>query len=193
MISSIYVAMSGLHGFEQGLRTISNNTANLNTPGFKSSSMQFGDMFSSGGNLATGSHNGPQGFGLNALGTSLNFRQGQLQNTGNDLDLAIDGDGLFTLRTTDGGLRYTRDGQFKFDASGALVASASGDAVMGRDANGNLAQISVAALKSNAAKATANVTFSGNLSSAVTTQTVGGLTVFDAAGTSYTLSARLDV
>lgn len=192
MIDSIYVAMSGLRGYEQGLRTISNNTANLNTPGFKSSSMQFADMFSSGGGLASGTHNGQQGFGLNALGTTLNFKQGQLQNTGNDLNLAIDGDGLFTLRTTDGGLRYTRAGQFKFDASGVLVSSTSGEAVMGRDANGNLAQINITALKSSAAKATTTLSFSGNLSSAVTTQTVGGLTVYDAAGTSYTLSARLD-
>jgi flagellar hook protein FlgE len=192
MIDSIYVAMSGLHGYEQGLRTISNNTANLNTPGFKSSSMQFADMFSANNGMATGSHNGQQGFGLNALGTTLNFKQGQLQTTGNDLDLAIDGDGLFTLRTADGGLRYTRAGQFKFDANGAMVSSTSGEAVMGRDANGNLVQVTINALKSSAAKATANIAFSGNLSSAVTTQTVGGLTVIDAAGTSYTLSARLD-
>lgn len=193
MIDTIYVAMSGLHGYEQGLRTISNNTANINTPGFKSSSLQFADMFSTNNSVAGGGSNtGQLGFGLNSLGTSLNFNQGQLQNTGNDLDLAVDGQGLFSLRTADGGVRYTRDGQFKFNSDGVLVSSTSGNAVMALDGTGSLAQISIANLKGNPAKATSTVLFSGNLSSAATTYTVGGITVIDGAGTSYTLSARLD-
>lgn len=193
MIDTIYVAMSGLHGYEQGLRTISNNTANINTPGFKSSSLQFADMFSTHNGVAGGGSNtGQLGFGLNTLGTALNFNQGQLQSTGNDLDLAVDGQGLFSLRTADGGVRYTRDGQFKFNADGVLVSSTSGNAVLARDGTGSLAQISIANLKGNPAKATATVLFSGNLSSAATTHTVGGITVIDGAGTSYTLSARLD-
>lgn len=193
MIDTIYVAMSGLHGYEQGLRTISNNTANINTPGFKSSSLQFADMFSTNNSVAGGGSNtGQLGFGLNSLGTALNFNQGQLQSTGNDLDLAVDGQGLFSLRTADGGVRYTRDGQFKFNSDGVLVSSTSGNAVMARDGTGSLAQISIANLKGNPAKATGTVLFSGNLSSAATTYTVGGITVIDGAGTSYTLSARLD-
>jgi flagellar hook protein FlgE len=190
MIDSIYVAMSGLHGFEQGLRTIANDTANMNTPGFKGSTTEFADMFSADGGLATGGSQ--QGLGLNTLGTQLNFAQGQMQNTGHDLDLALDGDGLFTLRTADGELRYTRDGEFKFDANGTLVSSASGEQVMARDANGNLTSISIASLKTDAPKSTTTVMFSGNLSSATSTDTVGGITVVDASGTSHTLSARFD-
>ena len=192
MIDTIYVAVSGLHGYEQGLRTISNNTANLNTPGFKSSSLQFADMFTADSRASGGGRTAQSGFGLNTLGTTLNFNQGQLQNTGNDLDLAIDGQGLFGLRAADGGVRYTRDGQFNFNSEGVLVSSTSGEPVLARDDTGALTEISIANLKVNAAKATTTVLFSGNLSSAATTHTVGGITVIDGAGTSYTLSARLD-
>lgn len=193
MISSIYIAMSGLRGYEQGLRTISNNTANLNTPGFKGSSIEFADMFSAnGGGINSGSTNGQYGLGLNTLGTSINFSQGQLQNTGNNLDLAVDGQGLFTLRAADGSVRYTRDGHFKFNAEGTLISSTSGESVLALDSTGALSPISIANLNGNSAKATATVQFSGNISSAATTHTVGGVVVIDAAGTSYTLSARLD-
>jgi flagellar hook protein FlgE len=192
MIDTIYVAVSGLHGYEQGLRTISNNTANLNTPGFKSSSLQFADMFTADSRASGGGQTAQSGFGLNTLGTTLNFNQGQLQNTGNDLDLAIDGQGLFGLRAADGGVRYTRDGQFKFDSEGVLVSSTSGEPVLARDASGSLTEINVTSLKDSAAKATTTVLFSGNLSSAATTHTVGGITVIDGAGTSHTLSARFD-
>jgi flagellar hook protein FlgE len=193
MIDTIHVAVSGLHGFEKGLRTISNNTANLNTPGFKSSSTQFADMFAADNGAPNGgSTSARSGSGLNSLGTSLNFAQGQLQSTGKDLDLAIDGQGLFSLRGPAGDVRYTRDGQFKFNSEGVLVSSTSGDSVLGRTATGSLGEISLTNLSSNAAKASTNVLFSGNLSTAATTYTIGGITVMDGAGTSYTLSATLD-
>lgn len=192
MIDTIYVAMSGLRGYEQGLRTISNNTANINTPGFKSANQQFADMFSSQQGVTGGGGLHQQGYGLNALGTSTNFKQGQLQNTGGDLDVALDGEGMFTLRTADGQLRYTRDGQFKFNAEGVLVSESSGDKVLALDATGALTEINITNLRSNAARATTTVTFSGNLSAGATTHTIGGITVVDAAGTAHTLTARLD-
>lgn len=194
MLDSIYIAMTGLHGYEEGLRVISNDTTNMNTPGFKGSSLQFSDLFYSTGGLAgqDGGHSSSQfGFGLNTLGTILNFQQGQLQTTGNDLDLAVDGQGLFVLKAADGSIHYTRDGQFKFDASGNLVSSATGEQVMGLDSTGSLTAISIATLKTNAAKATSSVTFSGNLSSTSTGQTVGSISVLDASGSAHTLSAKL--
>ncbi|KHK58661.1 flagellar basal-body rod protein FlgF [Ralstonia sp. A12] len=194
MLDSIYIAMTGLHGFEEGLRVISNDTTNMNTPGFKGSGLQFSDLFYSTGGLGgqAGGHASSQfGFGLNTVGTVLNFQQGQLQNTGNDLDLAVDGQGLFVLKAADGTIHYTRDGQFKFDTNGNLISSATGEQVMGMDATGSLTAISIASLKTNAAKATSTVTFSGNLSSTSTGQTVGSVTVNDAAGSAHTLSAKL--
>lgn len=187
MINSIYVAMSGLQGYKEGLDTIAGNTTNINTPGFKSSNQQFADLVA-----GNGSGTGQQGAGLRSVGATLNFQQGELQSTGNDLDLAIDGQGLFSLRGPDGTITYTRAGTFKFNIDGVLVSSGAGKEVLGLDGNGALTNISIADLKVNAAQATTSVMFSGNLSSAVTTFTAGGITVFDAAGTSHTLSARFD-
>lgn len=194
MIDAIYVAMTGLNGYEKGLRVISNDTANLNTPGFKGSTLQFADMFYSNGNLNGGNAQtfGQYGAGLTTLGSVLNFQQGQLQNTGNDLDLAIDGLGLFTLKGSDNVLRYTRDGQFKFNSDGVLVSATTGEEVMARDSNGAVGPISVANLGTNPAKSTATVTFSGNLSSTATTDTIENVKVIDKAGTSHALSVKLD-
>ncbi|MCF1441343.1 flagellar hook protein FlgE [Ralstonia nicotianae] len=194
MLDSIYIAMTGLHGYEEGLRVISNNTTNMNTPGFKGATLQFSDLFYSNGGLGgrSGGHASSQlGFGLNTVGTVLNFQQGQFQNTGNDLDVAVNGQGLFVLKAADGKIHYTRDGQFKFDTSGNLISSATGEQVMGLDATGSLTAISIADLRTSAAKATGTVTFSGNLSSTSTGQTVSSITITDAAGSNHTLSAKL--
>src|SRR5690349_4529516 len=106
MLESIFIGMTGLSGYSQGLRVIANNTANLNTPGFKSSSLQFSDLFySNDGN--TDSHSAQVGHGLGTGGTVLNFKQGELRQTGNDLDLAIDGEGMFALKDEGGNIHYT--------------------------------------------------------------------------------------
>jgi len=190
MIDSILIAESGLSGFEQGLRTISDNTANLNTPGFKGAVEQFSDM-ADGNATSNGSSFGQPGRGLDTLGTTLNFSAGTLQSTNNPLDLAINGDGFFTLRDAQGNLHYTQDGQFKFNDAGKLVSSVTGEDVMGMDAGHALAPISIAGLDTFAAQATSKVTFVGNLSSGATTDTVGSITVIDNAGTSHALSLTL--
>jgi flagellar hook protein FlgE len=189
MIDSVYIALTGLKGFQNGLRLISNNSANLNTPGFKSSYLQFAGMYQAPGGLSGGSY-GQYGYGLATLGTIMNFQQGQFQNTGNSLDLAVDGQGMFVLRGKDGQTRFTRDGQFMFNADGVLVTTSNGSEVMGYDTNGNLTRITIGS-RVNPAKATANVTFSGNLSSTTTAFTIGNVTVIDAAGSSHKLTAQL--
>jgi flagellar hook protein FlgE len=189
-IDSIYVAMTGLNGFSQGLRVIANNTANINTPGFKGSTLQFADLFYSNG----GSQGGTMqvGYGLNTAGTVLNFKQGELSQTGNSLDLAVDGQGLFTLQDANGNIHYTRAGQFTFDAAGVLVSRIDGSKVMGFDSNGNLAPITLTNLSTAGGKATTTVNFAGNLSSAATTpQIVNGVTVYDGLGGQHTLSLKL--
>jgi flagellar hook protein FlgE len=105
MLDSIYVGITGLRGYSDGLRAIANNTTNINTPGFKSSSLQFSDLFYASGNGGSG---GQLGYGLNVGATTLNFKQGELRQTGNDLDLAVDGEGMFTLRDAGGKLHHAR-------------------------------------------------------------------------------------
>jgi flagellar hook protein FlgE len=193
MLDSIYVGMTGLLGYSKGLRVIANNTANLNTPGFKGSSLQFSDLFYSGSNLASDSgagNYGGLGYGLNAGSTVLSFKQGEIRQTDNPLDMAIDGQGLFILRDQEGKITYTRAGQFKFNGEGVLVNQADNAKVMGRAADGGLTEISLAGLGTNAGKATANVKFNGNISSTLTEQTVGGVRVIDALGGAHTLGVK---
>ncbi|CAN7566528.1 flagellar hook-basal body complex protein [Acidovorax sp. LjRoot129] len=189
MIDSIYVGMTGLSSFSRGLRVIANNTANMNTPGFKSSSLQFSDAFYSSGGYS-GRQFGQMGYGVSTAGTTMSFKAGELRQTGKGLDLAIDGQGLFTLKGEDGKITYTRAGQFQFNSDGVLVDQATGAKVMGVGADGGQTEIVVANSKTNAGKPTTTVKFTGNLSSAGTDQTINGVRVIDAAGGEHLLTAK---
>mgnify|MGYP002780252495 CR=1 FL=1 len=103
VLESIFIGMSGLLGYSKGLKVIANNTANLNTPGFKGSALQFADLYQGSGASPGGVGNGAgsiTGRGLATTRTTLDFRPGELRQTGNDLDLAVDGQGLFATRAT---------------------------------------------------------------------------------------------
>ncbi|MFT4171330.1 MAG: flagellar basal-body rod protein FlgF [Rhodocyclaceae bacterium] len=193
MLDSIYVGMTGLVGFSKGLKVIANDTANMNTPGFKSSQLQFGDLFFGGSGqngLAQDSSNNI-GYGLNTYSTTLNFSQGELRQTGNDLDLAIDGTGMFIVKTEDGRQLYSRAGQFKLNDDGVLVDKTDGSKVMGIDANGAMGEISIAGMRSSPGHASETVKFIGNLSSTVTDTTISNIIVYDNVGAQHTLSLVL--
>jgi flagellar hook protein FlgE len=185
MIDSIFIGMSGLTGFSNGLRVIANNTTNLNTPGFKGSSLQFSDLFTASGGFAGDS---PVGHGVGTSGTMLDFSQGTTRQTGGDLDLALNGDGLFTIKDSLGKIHYTRDGRFKFDDSGTLVTATDGSKVMGLAADGTLEEISIAGLRTKLGQATGTVKLNGNLPSDSTTSQTIPVTVFDSLGGSHALS-----
>lgn len=189
MLDSIHVGVTGLLGYQRGLRVIANNTANLNTPGYKASSMQFADLFYAN-TPGTAGQDMQLGHGLDATGTRLDFRQGDLRQTGNAFDLALEGEGLFMLRDAQGAVRYARAGQFEFDASGTFVNRSDGSQVLAARADGTLEAISARGLQSTAGKATSEVRLAGNLSSTVPEQTVGAIKVFDARGAEHTLSLR---
>lgn len=189
MLDSIYIGMTGLQGYSQGLRVIANNTANMNTPGFKSSSLQFADMFYS--NNSAGSGTMQVGYGLNTAGTVLNFGQGELRQTGNTLDLAIDGQGLFTVQDSSGNYHYTRAGQFTFNADGVLVSRIDGSKVMGVDETGALHEITTRGLAAAQGQATTTVKFGGNISSTAPNATVGSVKVIDSVGGEHLLTVKL--
>ncbi len=126
---SLYSAATGMEAQQLNLNTIANNLANVNTPGFKRSKIEFQDLLyqkprasgadSGGGNLVpTGVE---VGNGSRVAATSKVFTQGQLTNTGEKLDLAIQGDGFFEVQRPDGTHGYTRDGSFKMNAQGQVV------------------------------------------------------------------------
>jgi flagellar hook protein FlgE len=113
------VALSGLNAASSELNIIANNIANANTVGFKNSRAEFADVFASGaagaGSLAIGS-------GVRLAAVTQQFTQGNIEFTESGLDLAVNGQGFFTLR--DGsGLVYTRAGGFGIDRDGFVVNS----------------------------------------------------------------------
>lgn len=133
MIRALYTARTGMNGQQTQLDVISNNLANVNTGGFKKSRTQFEDlMYQSmrsvgaetvgGGMVPTGVQ---VGLGTRVTATQKIFTQGDFTETGNDLDMAIEGDGFFQI-IRDGQTYYTRDGSFKRDAEGYIV-TANGD------------------------------------------------------------------
>lgn len=194
MIDLINLGMTGMQGYSKGLKVIGNNTSNLNTPGFKSSSLQFADLLYSSGDQRWGmghSREGQVGRGLNTLGTNLNFKQGDLRETGNSLDMAVQGEGMFTLQDADGRLHYTRAGQFSLNGDGVLVNRTDGSKVLGKDASGSSGDISVAGKRTNAGSPTSTVKFRGNLTPVDSTATVGSITVIDQQGIQHSLTLEL--
>jgi len=193
MFDTIFIGTSGLLNHAKGLRVVGNNLANVNTPGFKSSKLQFSSLFEQSGGRPSqleGAGNLVRtGSGLGSFGTQINFRAGLEQGTGNPLDLAIDGNGFYVVKRGDN-LLYTRAGDFNFNAQGILVNSA-GDHVQGLE-NGRLTDISLDKLERSAPKATATVTFRGELALTAATppidKTLAGVTVLDANGVDHPLS-----
>jgi flagellar basal-body rod protein FlgG len=113
------------------LNTIANNLANVNTAGFKRSKIEFQDLLyqkprtagaeTAGGNIVpTGIE---VGNGARVAATAKVFTQGQVTQTDQDWDLAIQGDGFFEVQRPDGTTAYTRDGSFKLNASGQVVTA----------------------------------------------------------------------
>jgi flagellar hook protein FlgE len=167
--SSLFTGVSGLNSNGQWLSTIGDNIANVNTIGFKGSTMSFGDILSQ---TLTGLSGTSQiGRGVSVLATKVDFSQGSFQNTSSGLDLAIDGDGFFVVNNG-GATEYTRAGGFHLDNNGNIV-TASGAILQGYLANatgtitgaiGNLSLLS----PSSAARATTTGTLVTNLAASAT-------------------------
>lgn len=192
MLDSIYVGMSGLISFSKGLSNISNNVANLNTPGYKRTQLEFLDLYyryTYSGSPDQQSSPYSQGGGVQAGASLMNFSDGEFRQTGNDLDLAVTGNGFFILRK-DGQTLYTRAGQFEINDAGYLVSKDDGARVAGYS-NGGLADISVAGKRSNAAKPTQNVSFTNALSTSSSTFSVSNISVFDSLGVEHKLTLNL--
>lgn len=192
MLDSIWLSLAGMSGFSKGLRTISNNVANMNTPGFKKSQVLFEEQFNTNVPFRRdrqGPGNNGEGAGVNAYATRIDFSPGEARQTGGGLDMALDGAGYFMLRAADDGLRYTRAGQFDFDADGILRNKSDGALVLGtgRDGKGALGEISLAGLTTSAAKPTKSIQFSGYLSSTGTDHELTAVKVYDRTGTEHLL------
>ena len=131
MMNSLWIAKTGMTAQQTQLDVISHNLANVSTTGFKRNRAEFQDLIyqnlrqvgaqtTEENQLPTGLH---LGLGVNVVATSRNFTQGGLQQSGNNLDVAINGDGFFEITLPDGTTGYTRDGSFQLDAQGRIVTS----------------------------------------------------------------------
>jgi flagellar basal-body rod protein FlgG len=123
MIDALYISASGLRSEQKQIDVISNNVANMQTPGFKRSRVNFVEV-AGGATPATESQPAweAHGNGTRIASTSMSFAPGEIRMTSNPLDLAIDGDGFFELAGADGNMVYTRAGQFHVDTEGNLVS-----------------------------------------------------------------------
>jgi flagellar basal-body rod protein FlgG len=128
---SLWIAKSGMDAQQTQLDVISNNLANVSTNGFKGSRAVFEDLLYQ--NLRQSGAQSSQtttvptglqvGTGVRPVATSRIFTQGSLQQTGNNLDVAINGQGFLQVQMPDGTVGYTRDGSLQRDANGVVVTS----------------------------------------------------------------------
>jgi flagellar basal-body rod protein FlgG len=132
--TALNAAASGLYAQQVNIKTIANNIANINTTSFKKNRAEFKDLMYQ--DISTNPQNSDipgfvedsdatiqVGTGVKPTSTQKIFTQGNLQQTGQKLDMAIHGDGFFQLRNADGNFVYSRDGSFKLSADGSVVSS----------------------------------------------------------------------
>jgi len=131
MIKSMRTAATGMASQQMNVDNIANNLANVNTTGFKKSKIEFQDvLYQNFRRAGSASAIGVQvpvelaiGYGARPAATVRNFGTGDLQQSGNPFDMAIEGDGFFQVQRPDGSTAYTRDGTFKLSADGSIVTS----------------------------------------------------------------------
>ena len=131
MIRALWTAASGMQGQQKSIDVVANNLANVNTTGFKRSRADFQDLIyqnlKSTGSPATNTTQVPTGIQI-GLGSRLAavtkiFTAGDMTQTGNELDIAIEGNGFFPITLPDGTVGYSRAGAFKRDSTGQVVTS----------------------------------------------------------------------
>ncbi|HTY54023.1 MAG TPA: flagellar basal-body rod protein FlgG, partial [Candidatus Binataceae bacterium] len=129
MLQAMSIAATGMEAQETQIQVISNNLANASTPGFKVSRARFQDLlYVNERQAGTQSSQVSQvptgesiGLGTHTAAVDKLFTEGELDQTGNPLDMAIQGDGFFQVTMPDGSIAYTRDGSFRLDQNGRLV------------------------------------------------------------------------
>jgi len=217
MLRSLSSGVTGLQSHQIAMDVESDNIANVNTTGFKYSRANFSNLLAQTSSIATapqgalGGKNPVQvGLGTTANSTTRIFSQGSLQNTDKNTDMAIQGDGFFIV-SPDGGKtnKYSRDGDFKFDASGNFVNN-SGFIAQGWninpktnkvDSTGPIENINIAPGLTTPANATSKVVLKANLNSGATVQSDapaysisdGGVVADDGNGNSTEVSGDVGV
>jgi flagellar hook protein FlgE len=177
MMRSLFSGVSGLRNHQVRMDVIGNNISNVNTVAFKAGRVTFKEGFAQllqGASRPPGDHGGINpiqvGLGMQVGSIDMMFNQGNLETTGLNTDLAIQGDSFFVVAK---GTQhyYTRSGNFQLDAEGKLVSPTNGFVVQGRMADNGafldgIRDIALPVGQKTAAKATDSVALAGNLNSA---------------------------
>ena len=202
ILTSLFTAVSGLNTYGNAMSVIGNNIANVGTAGFKSSRASFADLVSA--SIGGGGTTGQVGLGVFLNNVQTSFTQGSLSNTGNTLDLAIDGNGFFNLRDAAGTSSYSRAGQFQVNNLGEIVdpsgrflqgyqASATG-VILGTVGNITLSTGTIAPQATSTAAVEANLNAAStvpatafNAADATTYNFSNGMTIYDSLGAQHQL------
>ncbi len=131
MLRALYTSATGMKAQELLIDNTANNLANVNTTGFRRSHMDFADLvyntIRQPGNEVSQGQVSPTGLqignGVRVVSTTKHFTQGNLEQTGNPLDVGIEGNGFFQVQLPSGDFGYTRAGAFRIDQNGQLVNS----------------------------------------------------------------------
>ncbi len=192
MFGAIYIGLSGMQAYSKGLQTISNNVANLNSPGFKASTATFSDAFNYGGSgmtLSSGTNSEQAGAGVRFSSPQTDFRQGDLRQSNGDLDLAIQGAGFLVLLDGDK-TAYARTGQFSVNDKGYIVLQGTDSRLATLDESGKAVALTIDGERTQKPVATTRITFSDNLSSGSFSATVSDIAVYDSLGGKHTWQVR---
>ena len=186
MLGAIYIGLSGLQAYSQGLQKVSNNVSNLNSTGFKTSSVTFSNLQSTRdtGGISMQGGAGQSGGGVGLAESVLDFRPGELRQTERDLDLAVDGTGFLVLMKG-ADLRYTRTGSFEVDKDGFIVLGGTEWRLATLDGSGRAVALSVDGSRTNAPVQTTKVKLADNLSSTATSYGISDISVYDASGVKH--------
>ncbi len=197
MFTSFSAALTGLDAAQVGVDTVGTNLANLDTTGYKASTVSFYDLVAQNLGLGNGSS---VGLGTGQPQVTPNFSQGAIQTTNGALDGAIQGDGFFIVQDpSSGAIQYTRAGNFEVDAAGNLVTS-TGQFVQGwtesggvLNTNGPITGITIPSGALQPPQATQNMTVDMNLNAGATVGAPSGtfstpVTIYDSLGDSHVLT-----
>jgi flagellar hook protein FlgE len=184
MFESINAGATAMYAFARALNNISSNVANLNTSGYKRSSMGFQDLLVNQDALL-----GYQGNGVGTGKSTTVFTQGELRSSGNPLDAGVEGAGYFVVQGREGKL-YTRDGGFDFNGAGTLVSRQSNLPVLAYTGGGSPTTLSIANARSIAGVATTTVKFDGSLSTSDSdkSHTISDIGFYDQLGVRHAAS-----
>ena len=198
MFTSFSTALSALSATSTAIDVVGNNLANMNTDGFKTSTVSFHDLVTQ--SLGAGLGSTQVGFGVGAPVTLREFTQGATQTTNGPLDAAISGDGFFIVKDTNGSIEYTRGGNLQLDQAGDLE-TATGEKLqgwmVGTDgkvvSNGPINNITVPTGTVKAPRQTSQFSFDINLNANATagpppTTFSTSIQIYDSLGTAHTLT-----